>query len=414
MSRAVLILFLFTLPVSLISQFRHMHYNLTLYGNPFSCDENNNNTDAKDAALDVIIDYAQPDLFTVNELRDGNLWANRILNNVLNDDSELWARASLTGQFTSSSILNGLFYRSDKFFLESQETVHLDLDGGLLLRPIDIYNLYLMDEGLFSGDTTRFSCAVAHLAASDEQERSDQTEAFVSRIEELGPGNYIFSGDLNIDSAFEEAFQNLVSHPNDMISFIDPITISPNWNNNPSIAQYHTQSTRFSDTNAGCFSGGGLDDRFDITLLSQSILEGSDGISFISDSYLVLGQNGNDYNQELQTFNNGAVPDEVATALYDMSDHLPVLTEFNTEFILSAEQGAFEIPFEIFIQEQSISVSFSRQDDYQVELFDISGKLVKSRTSLGDGLRLETPSGGIYILRVSNKAAVGIKKILVN
>ncbi len=389
-----------------------MHYNLTLYGNPFGCTESSNNTSEKDEYLNEIIEYAQPDIFTVNELRDNNIWADRILNEVLNDEEELWNRANLTYQFTSSSILNGLFFRSDKFTLHDQDVVYQDVNGSYLLRPIDIYTLYVNHPDLALGDTTYVVFGVAHLAASDEDERAHQTEAFMQRIHEMGPMNYIFTGDLNMDDAFEEAFQNLISDQNPAFSFEDPINVSSYWNNNSSVSLYHTQSTRFSDTNGGCFAGGGLDDRFDITLISPSIEDGTMGVQYQAGSYQVMGQSGNDYNQELQTFNNSVVPDEISVALYEMSDHLPVITDYSVDLVIGLEEDVSGLSVAIHAEIDGWYLVGPAEEQYDLELIDLSGRVIWSETFFADVAFIPAPrSKGVYLVRVNGPRGATVLKL---
>ena len=416
MIRFYILIFYLVLSTFLIGQgqIRHMQYNLTLYGNPFGCDESTNNTTEKDVALSQIIAYAQPNILCVNELRDQNIWANRILNNVLNAEGNLWSRADLSAQFTNSSIVNGFFYREDLFSLHDQDVVSQSLSGGALIRPIDLYTLYFDTPELLTGDTLFFTCIVAHLSAGDEVERSAQTAALMARLDELGAGNYIFSGDLNIDSALEEAFQNLVSPQNEDIALIDPVPLPNQWNNNPAVAQYHTQSTRFSDTNSGCFSGGGLDDRFDITLISPSIQEGTAGLQYIAGSYEVLGQNGNDYNQELQVFMNGVVPDGIALALYEMSDHLPVLTEYSSD-ILSGLVTSNTLPFDVFIdQDGRIQISLHNSGPYEVQILDLSGRqiLLEAFNGIAFQTSIGPLSSGLYVMRVTGNGQQAVKKLM--
>jgi endonuclease/exonuclease/phosphatase family metal-dependent hydrolase len=395
--------------------FKHMQYNLTLYGNPFGCDETTNNTNEKDQALGVIVAHAQPDILCVNELRDQNVWADRILNQVLNADQNLWSRAALTANVTSSSIINGFFFREDKFTLHSQEVVSQALDGSNLLRPIDLYTIYVDGPGLAIGDTTFITCIVAHLAATDPVERDDQTAALMARLAMKGPGNHIFSGDLNMDAAWEQAFQNLISYPDPTLAFEDPLTISNSWNNNSSIALHHTQSTRLSDTNSGCFAGGGLDDRFDITLISPSIQEGNNGVHYINGSYKALGQNGNNYNQQLQIFGNGAVPNAVALALYDMSDHLPVITEFSTDVTISVSELQ-ELDMNVsMISSDYIGIRISNAGSYLLEVYDLSGRLCNKGAFHGmtTELSLQGLGKGIYVLRIRSEKDQVVRRILV-
>ena len=106
--------------------------------------------------------------------------------------------------------------------------------------------------------------------------------------------------------------------------FVDPLFDEGgvgSWNNNSQFAQFHTQSTR---TDGGCFSGGGLDDRFDFILFSDEISVGEQKIRYIDQSYYAVGNDGRHFNQYINQNGNSAVSEEVAQALYDASDHLPV------------------------------------------------------------------------------------------
>ncbi len=358
-------------------EFTHLQYNLTLYGNPFGCDESDNNSDEKDAALDIIIDYVQPDIFTVNEMRDSDVWADRLLNNVLNEEEEVWSRAELTDQFGFSSIVNACYFRNDRFTLYDQEVVYQSLGGSNLLRPIDLYTLYLDLPSLAFGDTAFVTVAVAHLSAGDAIERANQTEALMAYIEERGIDNYIFTGDLNIDSSQETAYQNLINNSDPDFSFLDPVEAPGTWHNNSSFSDYHSQSTRFGDTNAGCFAGGGLDDRFDITLISPYISAGSAGVTYVTDSYEVVGQSGNDYNQELQTIGNQVVPATVAQALYDMSDHLPVKTQYAADFSTGISTVHEQMDFEVTIVEGQLELWVQKPGTHVVTIHDLCGRLLR-------------------------------------
>jgi len=381
---------------------RHMQYNLTLFGNPFACNETTNNTSDKEGWLSQIVDYSQPDVLCVNEMADSDFYADRLLNNALNvGGMTQWSRAELTDFATTSSIVNAFYYRSDKFELHEQVYINQALDGSYLLRPTDFYTIYPIP---VVGDTTFITFAVVHLAASDENERADQTEATMAEIQERGFENVIFSGDLNIDSSSEEAFQNLLFPSDESYAMRDPVDALGTWHNNGFYSDYHTQSTRFNDTNSGCFSPGGLDDRFDMTLVTDAILNGTNGVTYLMDSYRVLGQGGNSYNSELPTTNNGDVPDEVALALYEMSDHLPVLTDFVVEGIVSLTEDE-KRPFQLVNPMQDIlRIQTAALTKGALRLFDLSGRVVLAHQG-----SFEAPQNvthlipGLYLLRLDTE-----------
>jgi hypothetical protein len=382
---------------------RHMHYNITLYGNPFGCVDAQNDPALKDIWFNTVVDHVQPDIITVNEMRDQDFWADRLLEESLNTSGvEEWERAELMDGFSGQSILNACYYRSDRFVLHYQEAIYFAEDLTLLLRPIDFYTFYpIGDAG--TSDTTFFHLIVAHLAAGDEDEREDQTEATMARIAELGPGNYIFTGDLNIDGAYEEAFENLVEAPAP-IAFIDPLDISDDWNNNPNVSLYHTQSTRTSgDTNGGCFVGGGMDDRFDITLISSAIMDGLLGMSYVEDSYDVIGNDGGNFNQSLPVVDNSDVPPVIASALYEMSDHLPVVTDYMFDAVnVLSENDTRNWTFSV--RDGELAVDMGISGEYHLTILDLLGRV--QLTEAWSGSYLQTPAflpvKGVYFIRVES------------
>ena len=67
-----------------------------------------------------------------------------------------------------------------------------------------------------------------------------------------------------------------------------------------------------------------MDDRFDWLFVSEDILEESSEIRYVDNTYLVVGNDGNHFNQAINAGNNSSVIDSIADALHDASDHLPV------------------------------------------------------------------------------------------
>src|SRR5262249_25584555 len=86
--------------------------------------------------------------------------------------------------------------------------------------------------------------------------------------------------------------------------------------------------------NTGClagFSGGGMDDRFDIWLSSASMQDG-EGLDYRIDDTVTdgaypyaYGNDGAKFNTDINAGANSMVSAAVANALHDASDHLPVV-----------------------------------------------------------------------------------------
>lgn len=306
----------------------YMQYNVLNYRNISDfCTINNNGPADKEGYMSTIVGYTKPDIIAVNEIvGDGGTASRRLLDNALNKDGRNYYRqANYTG---NSSLTNMLYYNENKLVLHDQDQIDRALNGTTLVRLIDVYELYYLDQSeLDAGDTTWLVCYVAHLKAStgsaNVAQRARATEAAMTYHEENYDGNktYIFSGDFNVYTSNEQGFINLIGFPNRTVRFRDPINSSGSWNNSSNFASVHTQSTR---TSGSCHSGGGLDDRFDFILCGQELIDNERGLGYVNGSYTALGNDGRRFNGNINSAGNTSVPSDVLNALYNMSDHLPV------------------------------------------------------------------------------------------
>ncbi|MCD4736346.1 MAG: hypothetical protein K8R53_09900, partial [Bacteroidales bacterium] len=303
-----------------------MHYNLLNYGNNWGgCTSTNNNVDDKNQYLKEITDYIQPDLLTVNEISKVSSYHDLLLNTVFNPFGSAFQKAN-PPNYASSSIMNQVFYRKSKLELLETTTIVTNV------RDIDIFKFYCRESPTeVKGDSIFINCVVAHLKAGnspdDASERADEANKIMSYLNATNAsGNYIFTGDFNVYSGFEQAYLKITNYSNQNIRFYDPLDKSGEWSGNSYFASIHTQSTHQSGS---CHSGGGSDDRFDFILMTQKILQGSNKIKYIADSYKAVGQDGLHFNKSINASpTNTSVPANVLDALYDMSDHLPVVSKF--------------------------------------------------------------------------------------
>ena len=323
-----------------------MHYNLLYYGkNTAFCNASNNDVAEKQKHLKEILTYMNPDLFTVNEL-DGNgsvpfeYDATHLLDHTLNVNQVDHYRKA---PFQPTYLANTLFYNANKLKMYSWQPIRFHL--GDHEKIFNAYTFYYNARQLSeSSDTTFLTCYVIHLKAgnsdSDALQRAHETEVLMGYIDNEMPdsGNYIICGDLNVYSSGEEAFQILTGSGTAKYVFYDPVDQSGNWHDREQSRLYHTQSTHIEGE---CFSGGGMDDRFDFILLSGSIMDNAKGISYIQDSYKTVGQDGKGFNSALRIKENESVPEEIARALYDFSDHLPVTIDLRID-----EDPAVELSFD--------------------------------------------------------------------
>lgn len=293
-----------------------------MYGNNYGgCNSSNNNTSNKNEYLKTIVDYVKPDILTVNEIDDNDYYHEFLLNGVFNINGTTKYKMGAPPNYGNSPIMNEIYFDSEKLELLSNPAITTNY------RDIDIFKFRYT--GKNSYQDIELNCVVAHLKAGsgydDEIERANETNKLMNYLNSNNSiGNYIFSGDFNLYSASEQAYQNLLFHQNHQIRFYDPLDELGNWHNNSYYAAIHTQSTHSS---GDCFSGGGMDDRFDFILLSDEILDGAEKIKYLPGSYKALGQDGQRLNQSLVYPTNNSAPANIIAALYDMSDHLPIIID---------------------------------------------------------------------------------------
>jgi hypothetical protein len=332
----------------------------------------------KDGYLTTIIDYTLPDIFTVNEINETTVTLDRLLNNVMNANGrDYYARANRTN-YANSDIINAMYYDTRKLALYSQDVVVTPL------RDINLYHLYYLSNDLATGgDTAWVTCIVMHLKAgsyqSDEDERAAEVTQLMNYLNALNqPGNYLAMGDFNVYSDDEECFQNLTNHPNANIRFYDPINKLGDWNNNSYYADYHTQSTH--STSNDCAASGGMDDRFDWILASMDIISGGELVQYVSGSYHALAQDGNHFNSSINSSpTNTSVPSNVLTALYNNSDHLPVLVDLAIAKPVGIAEEEASFDFFVFRDENhnlSTKITTLNAGTYYLSVFAADGRMI--------------------------------------
>ncbi|MDP2363783.1 MAG: endonuclease/exonuclease/phosphatase family protein, partial [Ignavibacteria bacterium] len=288
-----------------------MSYNLLNY--PGS------DTTLRNPEFRTVLSNIQPDILVVQEMTS-QAGVNGFLNNVLNSISSGYASGLfLDGPDTD----NAIFFKSSIFTFISNVPI--------LTALRDINEFKLVHN--LTGDTLRiYSLHLkASATAADEQKRAAEVDSLRKRTNSLPSGsNYIVVGDYNIYGSTESAYQKLLNQSGQGY-LLDLFTLSGSWNQSQ-YAAYHTQSPRVRQFGGG--SNGGMDDRFDMILMSRAILD-QGGITYIPGSYIVYGNDGNHYNDSINRPPNTAVSQLVANALHNASDHLPVIASFtlSTAFV---------------------------------------------------------------------------------
>ncbi|WP_282043440.1 T9SS type A sorting domain-containing protein [Winogradskyella flava] len=362
----------------------------------------------------ILADY-QPDLFLVCELNNVT-GANNVLNitrTAISSNYEMATYVSNTSDDTSgdpNDLQNLLYYDSTKFILEDEIIVPTNL------RDFNIYKLQLntIDQAI---NPIEIYVVVCHLKASsgtlNAQRRFEMVLELDAYLNTL-PSNtkVLLGGDLNIYTASESAFQQLLQDTNN-ITFADPAGRVGSWNNNPNFVDVFTQSTRTQSGLGG--ASGGFDDRFDFILTSENILN-TGNITYVPDSYQVYGNNGLSacYNQAINS-SACAIPGSKFTfpirdALHNFSDHLPVTLTLETDATLLniddivAREG-FSLEKTMNTSSLSIVVNSPRFYNESVSIYNILGKHIKDfQTNSNNKQQVDISElqNGMYFLVLKN------------
>ena len=315
---------------SALAQIRVMSYNSA----QFNGDANAMSQVLQAASDDDSHGFAVPvSIFLFQEVDENEL---SILQTVVGPD---YTMATFTDQNDSSwGGAQAMFYLSTQFV--ENTALHNDIFTGAG-RHADRWALNVL---AYTGK--RIYVYSMHLKASsgstNQETRRQGAESVRDDISLLPIGSHVIVvGDMNFYSQNEPAYIWFTDSGNGQI--MDPLG-NGSWGGD-SNALKHTQSPLL--TRNGGLIGGGLDDRFDFQFLSPSLLDGG-GFDLINGTYRSLGNDGNHYNQAINTGNNYYFPGDVARGnsladeLISASDHLPLIVDYQVPALLGWEWNPAE------------------------------------------------------------------------
>lgn len=366
MKKTIIVLCATLIPLILVAQspIRLMSYNLLNFPEP--------NPAGKEDTLASILAFHPVDLLLVQEMRF-QTGVDLILNNSLNINGETrfspatWVPMQSNPNSTHK-LQQMLFYDHEKFILHNESYVLTQS------RDLNNYTLYLNDPDLsVTQDTTWLDIYVIHLKSSqgstNVQIRANMVDSLLQHIaSKPSDRNVIVAGDFNVYTGSEPAFQNLIDAGNHVV-LNDPINTVGDWHANPTYAEVHTQSTRISRIfNDG--AGGGMDDRFDHVLLSSSLMNGSEGISYLSGTFEALGNSGDCYDVNITSCSNSQTPQNILWSLYYMSDHLPIVLDLETSISIGTndESGTIGSQNSWFDNYGNLNIELSSLKEQHLEL----------------------------------------------
>lgn len=364
----------------------------------------------------VIFDYLKPDILCVTELLNES-GADLILNTSLGTN---YARTPYIDGFDTET---QVYYNTNKLGMVRYDSISTAGSTSVgASRYIGYTRLYCKEPSLGNHRDTQYVDVIGmHLTASnsssDSISRYVQTKMLKNWMSARPHIKFVLvGGDLNVYTDQEVGYQTLLDSGSTKLK--DPINRPGRWNNNAAFADVHTQSTRVRAFNGG--ATGGMDDRFDFILTSDSILQGS-RLKYIPNTYKAVANNGQLFNDSLtHPPLTTLVPWPILSALYNAADHLPVYMEMEFTYkqvisLTDADAEAFHLTVSPNPTQGLLQVVDHRatSQPLQYKLTDLAGKeLLKGNLQGNTTLDLTHLPSGLYLLYALQDEAQTCQRIL--
>ena len=360
------------------SDARIMTYNLL----NFSDDDN------REMHYISILESVSPDLIVVQEVV-GQTGFTHFQSDVLDVfQNGQWSSAPFINQSAQQDI--ALFFKHDIFSFVSTGAVSTAQSSGTR-DVIEWSMVHDMSEIEFNIYGVHFK---ASSGSSNAQQRLTEATILRQHLNSVSGSYFIVAGDFNIysNSASTEPAFNMLTGESDNNGgrLFDPIDRIGNWHNNSSFSDVHTQSPRTTSFGGG--ANGGMDDRFDWLFVSESILNNQSRMVYIDDSYTAFGNDGNHFNDAINSGNNFSVSEQIADALHDASDHLPVYMDVWFDDLVFIDRGV--VITEIMANPASVSDSYG-------EWFEITN--TTDTTISLDGWTLKDSDSDMHLIQIENQ-----------
>jgi hypothetical protein len=330
---------------------RVMAYNVLGYGN--SCQAS---TATLNGYLKTIVQYTQPDIlscekmsaFSPSSVLPFNL-ADDICNNALN--------VAFTGKYgyatptntVAASTMSVLFYNKQKLTFVKTETIEATI------TDFNLYKLYYNDPNLaVTHDTTFVYVLVNHTqSGSASTNRDFQVTTYMQTLRTKFAyfPNLINMGDFNTHDSYEPGYQAIITSLDSATKMSDPpfypdrtVQYPAIWENNAGVyAPFLTTTTRaLLNIPNTCGTEGGAKSWYDHIFISPWLVNGTNYMKYIPDSYQTIGNDGKRVGVDINSASpavNSSAPAPVINALYQFSDKYPVLIKL----LVKANRNAYSL-----------------------------------------------------------------------
>ena len=280
------------------------------------------NEDSRDEDIRKVLKIIEPDVVVIQEM-ESTFGVDHFLKKVLNANSRRKYKAAQF--YDGPDTDNALFYDKSRLNLKSHKQIPTSF------RDISEFSLKIK-KGPSEG--SEFKLYSVHFTegrgSSYKKQRENQADTLRTHLNGLLMDSvFLVCGTFNMTTSQEKAYKILTGSQADSIGgnigrLKDLIKKSGKWYNRTKFKHTHTESTRKAKFGGG--AGGGLDDRYDMILVSYRLDQNSE-LTYMPGSYIVCGNDGKHLNKSINDPENKIISSDIADALYKASDHLPVIID---------------------------------------------------------------------------------------
>ena len=248
--------------------------------------------------------------------------------NVLNaNEPGQWESAVFTDGADTD---NALFYKPSRIELLGQRNFYVSPD---VERFVNEYRVRPVGYGAAAAEIRIYSLHFkASSGSTNEEQRAREATGLRDTLNNLPAGTHVIvTGDFNMYRGTEPAMVKLLEdQADDDGRLYDPLGLeSLSWQDNAAMAIHHTQcpsTTAYRPS--GSYSGGGMDDRFDLFLPTWTLKDG-DGLELLAPTYRVVGNDGAHLNKAVTEAPIAPADTAYARALWWGSDHFPIRVDLS-------------------------------------------------------------------------------------
>lgn len=365
--------------------------------------------------LKKIVDYYQPHLFMIQELEnEAGLDSITAMMNTLgygNFDHGTFVPQQSNSGGGDNPLQQNIVFDTTAFRMVHESVILTEY------RDINEFVFYINDPELATGaDTSFLYVYVTHLkssqGATESAIRLSMVNSLLDHLETIPPNsNVIFAGDFNFYNNLEPAYEAIVAN-NNPIGLVDIFEGYGNWvYSGFAHKEILTQSTR-EDVIYNDGASGGIDDRFDFIIVSESLMDSQSPLRYVEDSYLSLGNTGECLNLDIVACQeDNPVPIDILIAMYYMSDHLPQVMELQT--VLPEVKPVEELKFgtgleflsgNLIAHNLELIVRSGISESAFVSITDLHGRVLYNNMHMTNGpVEIDCTgfSSGLYLLSVA-------------